>query len=165
MKERIIIDSSPIIFLSKINALEILIELFPRGLSTINKVSIELNKGFVPADELLTINNFLKGIEIFDTDESIITSSTLSRTDKELVTFGMNNNYDLLITDDNLLRRISQYENLNTIGTLGVLVQCAKKKVRTVINIRNYIDSLVLEHKMRISVELYSEIMNTLNKM
>ncbi len=165
MKKRIIIDSSPIIFLSKINALEILIELFPRGLSTINKVSMELNKGFVPADELQTINNFLKGIEIFDTDESIITSSTLSRTDKELVTFAINNNFNLLITDDNLLRRISQYENLNTIGTLGALLQCAKKKVCTVIDIRNYIDSLVLEHKMRISVELYSEIMNTLNKM
>lgn len=161
--KKIIIDSSPIIFLSKLNVLDILFDLFSGNLATIKKVSIELKRGFIPADELLIINNFLKEIDIFDTDSSIITSSTLSRTDKELVTFAITNNYDLLITDDNLLRRISLHENIKTIGTLGLLVQCAKKKIRPVSDIQNYIDQLVREHKMRISVELYREIINTLN--
>ncbi len=165
MYKKIIIDSCPIIFLSKINALNILPELFSGEISTIKKVRDELNRGFIPADELIEMNNFFNKIEIVNTNESLILSSTLSKTDKELITYAINNNYDLMITDDNLLRRISQHENINTIGTLGLLVQCAKKGIRSVETVHSYIEDLIKKHKLRISVELYSDIMKSLNEM
>ena len=164
MAKKIIIDTCPIIFLSKIYALNILPELFPGGITTIKKVRDELNRGVIPGDVSIEINKFLKNIEIVDTNESVITSSTLSRTDNELITYAINNRFDLMITDDNLLRRVSQHENLKTIGTLGLLVQCAKKKTRSVEIIRTYIDDLIKKHKMRISVELYSDIINILDE-
>jgi predicted nucleic acid-binding protein len=164
MYKNIIIDSCPIIFLSKINTLDILPELFPGEIRTIKKVKDELNRGFVPADELIVMNNFLKKIEVVNTNESLISSSTLSRTDKELITHAINNKYDLLVTDDNLLRRISQHENIKTIGTLGLLIQYAKKGIRSIEAVHGYIDVLIKKHKLRISVELYSEIIKTLNE-
>ena len=101
--------------LSKICSLDILFLLFPGEITTIKKVKDEIEKGFIPVDELIEINKFLNKIEVVDTNKTFISSSTLSRTDNELITYAVNNNFDLMITDDNLLRRVSQHEKIKTI--------------------------------------------------
>ena len=164
MYKKIIIDSCPIIFLSKIKALDILFLLFPGEITTIKKVKDEIEKGFIPVDESIEINKFFNKIEIVDTNKTFISSSTLSRTDNELITYAVNNKFDLMITDDNLLRRVSQHEKLKTIGTLGLLVQCAKKNIHSTSVIRAFVDDLIKKHKLRISVELYSDIINILDE-
>jgi len=165
MHIKIIIDSSPIIFLSKINALDILFQLLPGEITTIKKVKKEIENGLIPADEEIEINNFFKKVEVVNTNETFLSSSTLSRTDNELITYAVNNNFDLIITDDNLLRRVSQHEKLKTIGTLGLLVQCAKNNIHSTTVVRDFIDDLVKKHKLQISVELYSDIVNILEEM
>lgn len=165
MYKKVIIDSCTIIFLSKICSLDILFLLFPGEITTIKKVKDEIEKGFIPVDELIEINKFLNKIEIVDTNKTFISSSTLSRTDNELITYAVNNNFDIMITDDNLLRRVSQHEKIKTIGTLGLLVQCAIKKIYLPDVIRGFIDDLIKKHNLRISVELYSDIISSLDEM
>lgn len=165
MYKKVIIDSCPVIFLSKINALDILFLLLPGEITTIKKVKDEIEKGFIPVDESIEINKFFNKIEVVDTNKTFISSSTLSRTDNELITYAVNNNFDLMITDDYLLRRVAQHEKIKTIGTLGLLVQCAKKKINLPDVIRGFIDDLIKRHKLRISVELYSDIITTLDEM
>ncbi len=164
MYKKVIIDSCPIIFLSKINALDILFLLFPGEITTIKKVKDEIEKGFIPVVESIEIDKFFNKIEVVDTNKTFISSSTLSRTDNELITYAVNNNFDLMITDDNLLRRVSQHEKIKTIGTLGLLVQCAKRKIHSPAVIRGFIDDLIKKHKLRISIKLYSNIISTLDK-
>ncbi|HBE02513.1 MAG TPA: hypothetical protein DC049_08560 [Spirochaetia bacterium] len=158
MLKKIIIDTSPIIFLSKINYLNLLNKLFFEKITIPQSPIDELYRYKIPASENLLIQKFLKNNQVVNTIEKKINSTSLSDIDNEILTHAIKNTYDLIITDDNHIRKIAAHEKILAIGTLGVLIKLIEKKILKADIVKQEINNLIEYHGLRISLDVYKKV-------
>jgi predicted nucleic acid-binding protein len=165
MIKKIIIDTSPIIFLSKIGYLNILTEIFKRKITVTKNVINEIYKYQIPSEEDLEIKKFLKVSNIVSTSKKIINSATLSSTDNEVLSYSIENKYNLIITDDNFLRKIAKHEKITSIGTLGILLRCIDKKILKSRTVKKLLNLLIERYDFRISLDVYKNALEYIDKL
>jgi len=146
-------NTSPIIFLSKINQLELLNKCF----SNIFVPEAVLNELIdYPTPE------FINKSKISDHGKAFVTGSlgALHRGELEAIVLARELKADFIILDDHLARKKAQRMGIKIIGTLGVLLLACKKGFISSHDVKHHINTLTTQHNMFIS----KTILKTVNE-
>lgn len=169
----IVSDSSPLIYLARVGALNLLNQLF-KGAIIPEGVRVEVvDKGLkVKAPDALAIKHVLETANWLRTKE--LTSAQMSSarnlsentlidvTDGEAIILARDMKV-LLLVDDREAVAICKLEGVKTIGTLGVIIQAVKKGILAKNEARRLINALV-DRGFYLSVEVYREAMKILGE-
>ena len=152
----VVCDASPLIFLAKLNRLELVTRLLGPDVVVLQCVAAEVMESEKAGEiELRRLNVFLKSARIVEFSESAHSSGRLSASDRQTLSYAVQQRADWLLADERLMRRIATEEGLATIGTLGLLAAAAKSGLVTIREALADIDAAVSKHGFRISVALY----------
>ncbi len=150
-------NTSPIIFLSKINQLDLLDKCF--------------SKTFLPEaviDELIgyPIPEFIYKSKISDHGNAFVTGSlgALHRGELEAIVLARELKADFIILDDHLARKKARRMGIQVIGTLGVLLLACKKEIISSHDVKHHIHTLITQHNLFISKSIIEAVNNTLEK-
>lgn len=169
----IVSDSSPLIYLARVGALNLLNQLF-KSVIIPEGVKIEVvDKGLkVKAPDALAIKHVLETVNWLRTKE--LTSAQMSSarnlsentlidvTDGEAIILARDMKV-LLLVDDREAVAVCKLEDVKTIGTLGVIIQAVKKGILAKNEARRLINALV-DRGFYLSVEVYREAMKILGE-
>jgi len=155
-------DASPLIFLAKLDRLDLIPDLLGPGVCALRLVIDEVCRADTPPVEFGRLTRFLEKIEVIDFAESGHPSQSLSRSDRATLNWAIRNRPDWLLADERLLRRVAVGEGLAVIGTLGLLFMAGRAGVLTKSELRSGVEDLVGEHGFRISVDLYQRVLREL---
>ncbi|MDF1812383.1 MAG: DUF3368 domain-containing protein [Verrucomicrobiales bacterium] len=158
----ILCDASPLIFLAKIDQLELIFEVLEGEVSVLQVIVDEICSESANEIELMRLRAFLKSVEIVDFSDSEYPSETLSKNDRSVLNFAIRNQVDWLVADERLLRRIAIENKIAVIGTFGILIGAVRKNLRTADEVQTMVDDLVGKHGCRISIALYQQIIKAL---
>lgn len=161
----ILSDACPIIFLSKIEKLDLVFELFQENLTIPEMVVDELLVPSLTAADELYLKEFLKICRIVKTHHGIDNDlKSLSHVDNCILYHEIGEKADLVLSDDKMLRRALNTKQISTLGTLGVLIKSFQKSIIDLKETKSLIDQLIKNHNFRISIELYERVCEILNK-
>jgi len=155
----VVADASPVIFLAKLDRLALIMDLFPGTVLIPESVRRELVQESIPFEERQRIVAFLKHCRGETVRTRRFSTAALSTADRHVLALAGKHPKSLLLTDDRLVRRIAMAEGLRVAGTLGVIIRAAEAKIMSRKQARLAIESLVGDHQLRISVDLYQEAM------
>jgi len=152
----VVCDASPLIFLAKLNRLELITRLLGSEVVVLQCVASEVMESEKAGDiELRRLNVFLKSVRIVEFSESAYSSGRLSASDRQTLTYAVQQRARWLLADERLLRRIATEEGLATIGTLGLIAGAVRNGLVTPKEALADIDEAVSKHGFRISIALY----------
>ncbi|MHC4884994.1 MAG: DUF3368 domain-containing protein [Planctomycetota bacterium] len=157
----IVADACPLIFLARLNHLSLLTSLF-RQITVPHCIMDEVLAPGGVGSEQIRLRSFLGSCQILDAPEEIFPSKALSVADNRLLSLCCRHKADLLLTDDALVRRIATQEGIRPLGTLGVLLQSAERRLISVRKTRCLVNALIEEHGFRISIEVYETVLRRL---
>ena len=154
----IISDSSPLIMLSKIKALDLLKKLYGDILMP-EEVYNEIVSGEPYKDEIIYFKSFkFKVVKVKKTLEF-----GLGKGEESAINLALEKKA-ILIVDDYVARQIAKNLGLKVIGTLGLLLIFLKKRLINYEKFKNLLNELI-ENNFRISIELYNEVLNEAEKL
>jgi hypothetical protein len=169
----IVSNSSPLIYLARIGALNLLPKLFKSVLIP-QSVKVEVvDKGLrVKAPDALAIErvletaDWLKAKELTTTQKSaakkLSENTLIDATDGEAIILARDVKAPLLVGDREAAT-LSKLEGVKTIGTLGVIILAVKRKVLTKRRARELVNILV-DQGFYLGVEVYREAMKVLGE-
>ena len=148
---KIVLNTSPIIFLGKINCLHLLEQCVSEVIVPKNVV-IELGDDSLPAfihiQTLSMIGSaYVKGA-IGRLHEGELSAIVLAQ---EL-------SADFVVLDDLLARQKAQHLRLNVVGTIGLLMMMSKKGLLTNQQVWEYVGALTQQHGMYLSPNLIEQL-------
>jgi len=151
----IVVDAAPLIFLSKINKLNLLRELFDAEIKVPSAVSNEIiDKGVPPHEERL-LKAFLSDCKIVRLRKVEKFAGALSYADNCIMTLAIREKADILLSDDRLLRKTAAIEGFLVLGTLGILLRATKASILSPGESIELLEELVYEHSFRISTTVF----------
>src|SRR3989338_8730721 len=154
----IVSDSSPLIMLSKIKALELLKKLYGDILMP-EEVYNEIVSGEPYKDEIIYFKSFkFKVVKVKKTLEF-----GLGKGEESAINLALEKKA-ILIADDYVARQIAKNLGLKVIGTLSLLLIFLKKRLINYEKFKNLLNELI-ENNFRISIELYNEVLNEAEKL
>lgn len=159
----VVSDASPLIFLAKINRLELIGLLFGKDILVPSLVSDEVLLPPLPAGEELRLQRFLESTIIVKVGKSRRKSLSLSRADLAVYQLAIDRKADVVLSDDKLLRALLRAEGLAPLGTLGLLMHAAEKGILSKEETRSDMDELIKNHNLRISIELFERVVEHLD--
>lgn len=131
--QRIIVNSTPMIILSKIGMIDILHKLF-KEVTIPRAVYDEVTTKSDAVCQVIRANDWIKIDYISDTADKSMYKSKLHDGEVEVMILAQELDVDVLvIIDDNAAKKTAKYLGLTVTGTLGVLIMGKK---------RGYIDNL-----------------------
>jgi len=152
----VVCDASPLIFLAKLNRLDLIPQLLGTEVVVLECVAGEVMSGGTAGEiEKMRLEGFLKSSRIVAFNESSYAAGRLSSSDRQTLTYAIRQRADWLLADERLLRRIAQEEGIATIGTLGLLIAAVKRGHLPAREALRDLDSAVGKHGFRISTALY----------
>jgi predicted nucleic acid-binding protein len=152
----VVCDASPLIFLAKLNRLDLISPLLGPDVVVLKCVAAEVAEPEKAGEiELRRLTVFLKSARIVDFSESAYSPGRLSASDRQTLTYAVQQQARWLLADERLMRRIATEEGLATIGTLGLLAAAVKNGHLTAKEALADIDAAVSKHGFRISIALY----------
>ncbi len=157
-------DAAPLIFLAKLDRLELIKKLFGETIFVPKRVADEVLSPPLPPDEELTLQRFLQSVHIIDVHVSRKKPTSLSLADLSVHQLAVEQKADIVLSDDKLLRRLLQAEGLTPIGTLGLLIRATEKGYLSKNKVRRCLDDLIKKHRFRISIELFECVLEHLEK-
>ena len=155
----VILDASPVIFLGKLELLDLLAELKLGKLVVPEAVRDELLVPGAPAGVGPLLERFLADCQVVAVEELPEYAQTLSRADRCVLTLAGKRKAKLVITDDLPLRKLAALRGVKPLGTLGVLLLAVKRGVLSADTARNHLHVLVTRHNFRIGVDVYAEFL------
>ena len=158
----LVADAAPLIFLAKINQLNLLPGIFDADFLISAAVRNEILGPDIPPDEERLLTGFLSNCRIVALRKPNRFAKALSFADNCILTLAVKNRADIVLSDDRLLRRTAVIENFRVIGTIGVLIQAAKTTIVTQEKSAALLDELVKEHNFRISTRVYELARHTI---
>ncbi len=160
----VVADACPIIFLAKLNRLQLIREVFTGAILLPSSVASELSIPTIPLHEQQRIQSFLKHCRIESVRSPRFPATALSLADRHVLTLAQKHPKSTILTDDNLVRRVADAEGIPVAGTLGILIRAARAKYLTQPEALQAVDTLISDHQLRISVDLYQETLRQLRK-
>ena len=154
----IVSDTSPLIMLSKIKALDLLKKLYGDILMP-EEVYNEIVSGEPYMDEIIYFKSFkFKVVKVKKTLEF-----GLGKGEESAINLALEKKA-ILIADDYVARQIAKNLGLKVIGTLSLLLIFLKKRLINYEKFKNLLNELI-ENNFRISIELYNEVLNEAEKL
>ena len=158
----VLCDASPLIFLSKINRLDLIENVLGKKIKVLRCVAEEVLSEKAPPLEAQRLGVFFESAEVIDFVVTESKSTALSQSDQSTLQWAITNQPDWLLVDERLLRNIARAEGLQVMGVLGLLASAVKNgslsKQDAIADIR----SLVNEGGFRISLQLYQRVLEEL---
>ncbi len=158
----VVADACPIIFLAKLDRLSLIHEVFPGSILMPESVRRELVQDAIPLHERQRIEAFLKRCRIETVRTRQYSAQALSQADRHVLALAGQHPKSTVLTDDSLVRRIALAEGRAVAGTLGLVIRAADAGIMKKHEARLAVDTLVGEHKLRVSVDLYQEAIRRL---
>ena len=159
----VVADTSPVVFLSKLEQLDPIPALFERPILVPESVRDEIMGPHIDPVEKATLEAFLTACEIRRVTNPPPLSRALSVADRTAVALAVSENVPL-IADDRLLRRFAQAHGVAVIGTVGILLEAMRRRILEPNEIREFVDELVERHGYRVRIELYREMLATIER-
>lgn len=159
----VVCDASPLIFLAKLDLLDLIAELLGERVVVLACVAEELDSRQADPAEAARLSRFLERAEVFAMERPARSSRSLSECDQATLSWAVANGADWLLADERLLRRIAADEGLRVMGFLGLLVAGASRRVLSVAEARAAVDEAISRHGCRISIALYQRVMKALD--
>ena len=152
----VVCDASPLIFLAKLNRLDLILRLLGPEVVVLKCVVAEVKGGGTAGEiEQKRLDGLLQAVRVVAFAESSHAAGRLSFSDRQTLSYAIRQRADWLLTDERLLRRVAREEGLATIGTLGLLVAAVKRGHLSASDALRDLDSAVGKHRMRVSIALY----------
>ena len=156
----VVCDASPLIVLAKLDRLNLLNPLFGRDVVVLECVANEVTSRRASVIETQRLTRFFEtGAQVVPFSESDVESKSLSKCDQSVLTYALSHSVDWLVVDERLLRRIAIEKGVAVVGTLGVLVESANRRLISRAEARANLQQAVGSHNLRISVALYQRIL------
>ena len=159
----IVCDASPLIFLAKLNRLDLVARVLCGELFVLRGVVDEVLSDSAGSVERHRLVAFLESVEVIDFEVPDEQLGALSRSDRSTLAWAIENQVNYLLADERLLRRVAVQENIAVIGFLGLLLRSARQKILSVAEVRNDFNECVAQHSCRISIDLYQRLMSELD--
>jgi predicted nucleic acid-binding protein len=151
----VVSNTSPIIFLAKIDYLEVFAACFNKVYIP-EAVKLELNTLKLPtAIEIITVS---------DLGKSFVNGAlgNLHQGELEAMVLAQELKADYVLLDDLLARRKAQRMEINVMGTIGILLFAQKKGLISSQDVHISLEQLVYKHGLYISPALLKKIESTL---
>ena len=152
----VVCDASPLIFLAKLNRLDLISRLLGPEVVVVECVAREVT-GIDRAGELerARLEAFLSSATVAPFTGTTLPAGRLSACDRQTLDHAIRHRPDYLLADERLLRRIANEEGLVTIGTLGLLAAAVNHGHLDAAEALRDLDEAVSKHGFRISIALY----------
>ena len=154
---KVIVNSTPLIILSKIGELEILKNLYgdimiPRA------VFEEVTRKNDLAKEKILNSEWIKILEVQDKSDRKIYQAKLHDGEVEVMMLAKEISADLLIIDDNAAKKTAKFLGFTVTGTLGILLKAKAEKI--ISEVRPILEKMLAE-KFYISDEILNLVLKT----
>ena len=159
----VLTDASPLIFLAKLDRLDLIGRLFGKDILVPSLVSEEVLLPPLPPGEELRLRRFLESAMIVKVGKSRKKSLSLSRADLAVYQLAIERKANYVLSDDKLLRALLATEGLVPLGTIGILMHAVNKELLTKEEARSGLDELIKKHNLRISIELFERVLEQLD--
>ena len=151
---KVVSNTSPIIFLSKIEVLDLLPQCFDQVMIP-PSVSKELGDLLPP--------HYIKHTPISSAGQHFVQGALNMRRslhvgELEAMVLAQETQADYVILDDKLARRKAQLMGLNVIGTIGVLLLAHQKKLILKETVEEYLANLTQKHGLYISLTIMEQV-------
>ena len=155
----IVCDASPLIFLAKLDRLNLIPSILGREIVVVRCVVDEV-LGTVGnrLSERQRLQSFLADVRVVDWSEPTQRAGRLSACDTLTLSYAVLNKVERLVADERLLRRIAKEEGIATIGTLGLLAAAARSGLLTRQQAMDDVNAAISSHHLRVSTALYREV-------
>ncbi len=160
----ILCDASPLIFLAKLDRLDLIKQVLGGQVFVLQCVVDELQSESASPKEAERLALFFQTVEVLDFEIGNLKSSALSRSDQSTLRWAIENDVDWLLADERLLRRVANEEGIKVVGFLGLFVGAAARKTITTSEARDAVDDAISQHGCRISVAVYQRILEELKE-
>jgi predicted nucleic acid-binding protein len=164
-RQVVLCDASPIIFLAKLNQLELLATVLQGEIVVLECVVQGVLSVRASPVELQRLRQWLEGVRIVDYHGSLFPSEALSRSDQSSLAWAVSQQVDWLVVDERLLRRFARDFKIPIIGFCGILLKAVAQGILTAEAVRCLIDTAIKMHDFRVSITVYQAILNKLNQL
>jgi predicted nucleic acid-binding protein len=156
----VVADASPLIFLAQLRQLELIPALFSGELLVPKAVRDEILAPPLRPDEEHLLAAFLGGCAAVRVTRPRSFAPAMSHADNAALTLAVRKHADLLLTDDRLVRRMAEIENVRPMGTLGILLGAMKKELLAPEATRQAIKALIRSHGLRIRIDVFEAVLS-----
>ncbi len=152
----VVCDASPLIFLAKLDRLDLIARLLGPEVVLVECVAREVTDIERAGEiERARLEAFLESASVVPSTETTPASARLSTCDRQTLAYAFRRRTDFLIVDERLMRRIADEQGIATIGTLGLLAAAVNHGHLSAAEAVHDLDLAVSRHGFRISVALY----------
>ena len=150
MQEKVYVDTSSIIILNKINALDLLNKIYSNVIIT-NYIQLELNEA---------IPSWISVELTYNIDQSFLKNFNLGLGETSIIINAIKNN-GFLIIDDLKARKIATTLNLSFTGSIGILI--IAKELKLIDSVKYYLEK-IQETNFRLSDALINKVLEITNE-
>jgi len=156
----VVADAAPLIFLSKLNRLDLISVLYPGRLLIPKWVVKELLADPVDPGEELLLRTLMESATVVSVPDGKGRDSflSLSAADRAVHALALKERADCVLSDDKRLRTLLRMDHLRVIGTLGILTEAVARKAMTKKAFENDLEALIRQNAFRISIALYQHV-------
>jgi predicted nucleic acid-binding protein len=150
MQEKVYVDTSSLIILNKINALDLLNKIYGNVIIT-NYIQLELNEA---------IPSWISVELTYNIDQSFLKNFNLGLGETSIIINAIKNN-GFLIIDDLKARKIATTLSLRFTGSIGILI--IAKELKLIDSVKYYLEN-IKETNFRLSDALINKVLEITNE-
>ncbi len=150
MQEKVYVDTSSLIILNKINALDLLNKIYSNVIIT-NYIQLELNEA---------IPSWISVELTYNIDQSFLKNFNLGLGETSIIINAIKNN-GFLIIDDLKARKIATTLRLSFTGSIGILI--IAKELKLIDSVKYYLEN-IQETNFRLSDALINKVLEITNE-
>ncbi len=150
MQEKVYVDTSSLIILNKINALDLLNKIYSNVIIT-NYIQLELNEA---------IPSWISVELTYNIDQSFLKNFNLGLGETSIIINAIKNN-GFLIIDDLKARKIATTLSLSFTGSIGILI--IAKELKLIDSVKYYLEN-IQETNFRFSDALINKVLEITNE-
>jgi predicted nucleic acid-binding protein len=156
----VVADAAPLIFLSKLNRLDLLSILYPGRLLIPKQIATELLAAPVDPGEEMLLRTLIESATVVSVPDGKRRTSflSLSAADQAVHALALTEKADCVLSDDKRLRALLRLDNIRIVGTLGILAEAVERKALTKKAFEKDLEALIHQHSFRIGITLYEHV-------
>lgn len=151
----VVADASPLIFLAKLERLDVIAEVLGTDIHFSVLVQNEVLGPEVADAESQALKEFFVRCRIHPSGKVRSYATALSAADNATLALAIRLRADWLLADDRILRVLAEAQGVRPLGTLGLLLRAQRHGILAPKEIRRLLDTLVGLHGFRIGIAVY----------